>query len=132
VAAAAVLIVLAAGCRGASPPPAGHDQLATIAKYYGLYQGQHHGETPASEQKLKEFIRARDRSVNVESLFVSPRDQQPFVIRYGKKVAAPGPGGASIVAYEKAGVSGRRLVARCTVQVEEIAEVKLKELLPNP
>jgi hypothetical protein len=61
-------------------------------------------------------------------MFVSPRDSEAYVVLYGLKLAPPDPQkGAPIVAYEKTGVNGKRLVARSTTQVEEIEEAKLKE-----
>ena len=56
-----------------------------------------------------------------------------YVILYGKKAAVPDPQkGMPIVAYEKVGVGGKRLVARSTTQVEEVDDAKLREWVPNP
>src|SRR5438132_11173148 len=85
---AAALTTLVTGC----PAPArvaGHDNLSVIARYYGLYQGSNKGQTPPNEKKLKEFMQQKDASLKVDELFVSPRDSEPYVVRYAIQFGVP-------------------------------------------
>jgi hypothetical protein len=129
---AGMLLQLAAGCTSSSQTST-QSNLAILAKNYGMYQAQNQGQTPPDEKKFKEFIQKQDPAAKVDELFTSPRDGQPYVILYGKKAAVPDPQkGMPIVAYEKVGVGGKRLVARSTTQVEEVDDAKLREWVPNP
>ena len=69
---------------------------------------------------------------DVESLFVSPRDGQPYVVRYGLKFGGPSPGGSPVVAYEQTGVGGYRYVAFAVGGAEQVDEKRFRELVPEP
>src|SRR5436190_1123516 len=130
VAVGAVCLSVLAGCGAPSTHVTGEDNLRALAKYYGQYQGQHQGKTPPGEKPFKEFIQKKDPGAKVDELFVSQRDHEPFVVLYNQKVGMPDPNtGAPVIAYEKTGVSGKRMVARSTTAVEEVDEAKFKELV---
>jgi len=123
-------LAFAAGCGGPSSPPPGQNNLRDLAKYYGLYQGQNQGRTPPNEKQFKEFIQKKDAAVKPDEVFISPRDHEPYVVLYNLKLGPPDPvKGAPVVAYEKTGVGGKRMIARSTTAVEEVDEAKLKELV---
>src|SRR5687768_10268696 len=105
--AAGCLIALAGCTGGRSEAPTEELRLRDLAKCYGFFQGQNRGRTPADEKQFKEFIRKTAPSEKVDELFVSPRDNEAYVVRYNIKVGPPGPGGAPVVAYEKTGVGGK-------------------------
>ncbi|MCA9246100.1 MAG: hypothetical protein KDA42_03265 [Planctomycetales bacterium] len=129
-----------AGCgSGASSAETEGSSLKPLAVLYGRYIGQHRGQPPASEAEFKEFIRSFEPPAlkslgvhDVDQLFVSQRDGQPFVVLYGEKSKALGPAGAPIVAYEKQGIGGRRFVASESGAVEEMDEEQFRALVPNP
>ena len=125
----AVVCVTLAGCTGGGGqlPPA-HANLQNLAKFYGMYQSQNKGKTPADEKTFKEFIRKSDPAAKVDEMFVSPRDNEPYVVRYNQKLGVPGQF-APIIAYEKAGSGGRHMVARSLGQVEEVDAAALKDQL---
>jgi hypothetical protein len=68
---------------------------------------------------------------DVQALFVSSRDKEPYVILYGPLTGPPGPGGQPVFAYEKTGVGGTRMVATSLGAVEEVDETRLKQLVPS-
>ena len=112
--------------------------LKPLAVFYGQFTGRHRGRSPANEAEFKEFLRSLSSeqlaTFNVtdpESLFVSPRDQEPYVIIYGSPSGPPGPGGAPVIAYEQVGVGGKRFVASSIGAVEEVDEARFKELVPD-
>jgi hypothetical protein len=113
--------------------------LKPLMVLYGRYIGQHRGQPPPDETTFKEFIKSTDTSAlpaggvkgDVDALFISTRDQQPYVIIYGQPKGPPGPGGQPVVAYEQVGVDGRRYVASTLGAIEEVDEARFRELVPD-
>jgi hypothetical protein len=130
---------LATTC-GCTPPAAVEQQGSTLkplAILYGRFLAQHRGQPPANEAEFRTFVDKEAPSLleqfavkDVPSLFVSARDNQPYVILYGRLTGPPGPAGQPVFAYEKAGVGGKRMVATSLGAVEEVDEAKFKELVP--
>ena len=130
----AVLYPVLAGCDGGGTAGVKQEEssLKKLALFYGPYQGQHEGALPPDEQALKEFIKAQGIT-DVDALFVSERDKQPYVILYaGETLGTEGPGGSPVVAYEKYGVGGKRYVASTLGAVEEVDDAKFREWVKNP
>ena len=140
----AVLIsfcVVAAGCQR---KPAGElapaeSNVKSIAIFYGRYMSQNRGRTPPDKEALKKFIASHPATelaalkiTDVEQLFVSPRDQQAYVVLYGAKLPPPGPSGSPVIAYEKDGDGGRRFVAFANAGVEELDDARFRQLVPQP
>jgi len=133
--------VVAAGCEGKTgrelePVEA---NVKNIAIFYGRYLSQNRGRTPPDQEALKKFITSHPATelaalkiTDVEQLFVSPRDNQPYVVLYGAKLPPPGPSGSPVIAYEKDGAGGRRFVAFANAGVEELDDVRFRQLVPQP
>ena len=64
---------------------------------------------------------------NVDELFISERDGQPYVIFYGRPPAGLNP---DLVGYEQTGVDGKRFVGFGLGVVEEVDEQRFSELVP--
>jgi hypothetical protein len=136
-----VLCVALAGCGGHRANQAQEESnLKPLALLYGQFIGQNRGQPPATEAQFKDFIRAQGKTLlesfhvsDVDGLFVSSRDGKPYVVRYGPAAAKgpPGPGSAPVIAYEQAGVGGRRFVASSMGAVEEVDEARFKQLVPQ-
>jgi hypothetical protein len=134
---ALVLCALLSGC-GAGHRESEERQrsnLKPLAVFYGRFIGQHRGQPPASEKEFKDFIRSLGTKQlvgfdvsDVESLFISSRDQQPYVVLYGRSAPA---GKARIVAYEREGAGGTRFVANDLGDVQEVDEAQFKEMVPG-
>ena len=88
---------------------------------------------PSGPQELKEFIQENSTlgAEEVDKLFVSSRDNEPFVVFYNLRLTAPNAKGGPAIAHEKTGVNGKRLVALPTTQVIEADENRLAELVPK-
>ena len=133
--------VVAAGCQHPTSrevPPA-ESNVKNIAIFYGRYLAQNRGRTPPDKEALKKFIASHPATelaalkiTDVEQLFVSPRDNQPYVVRYGAKLPPPGPSGSPVIAYEKDGDGGRRFVAFANAGVEELDDARFRQLVPQP
>ena len=64
---------------------------------YGSFMQEHNGAPPKDEAEFKSFLAKyaakRLKPYNVDSvdeLLISPRDEQPFVVVYGKKLGFQG------------------------------------------
>ncbi len=125
------------GCGGGSPPqPPVESSLQKLAVIYGQYLGSHRGQAPVNEQELREFLETMSESerqkqgiTDISKFFQSPRDGQPYVVRYGVQLGAPGPDGAPWVAHEKTGQAGKRFIAFSTGQMDEVDEAKFQAIL---
>lgn len=134
--------VIPLGWSGCSAPANVDEQVSTLkplAVLYGRFPAQHRGQEPANEAEFRAFVEKEAPSLleqfavkDVSSLFISSRDNQPYVILYGKLTGPPGPGMQPVFAYEKVGVGGKRLVASGLGAVEEVDEAKFKQLVPSP
>ncbi|MCS7237770.1 MAG: hypothetical protein NZ899_05800 [Thermoguttaceae bacterium] len=138
-AALAVCLVLG-GCSqgGRASAPMQESTIKPLGLLYGQFMGQHQGRPPASEEEFKQFVRERGMGMlkqfnvpDVESLFVSPRDKQPYVVIYGEIKGPPALAGQPVIAYERQGVGGKRFVANSLGAVEEVDETKFRELVPQ-
>jgi hypothetical protein len=113
--------------------------LKPLAVLYGQFTGQHRGQPPENEAQFREFVRTQGPAAlasfgitDPESIFVSSRDGEPYVIRYGADQAGPpGTSEPRVVAYEKTGVGGKRFVANALGAIEEVDEARFKELVPD-
>jgi hypothetical protein len=117
---AAALLGLLPGCstdrtaaRVAAMNTANGQRLANIYSAFQNYQGR----GPRDETDFKAFIKAFDPAKltmmgidasNLDALFTSERDRQPFKIRYG---IGGGRGSVAAVVFEQAGSGGKKQVA---------------------
>jgi len=132
---------LLAALTGCTPSGNTAEQVSTLkplAILYGRFIPQHRGQAPANEAEFRAFVEKEGPSLleqfavkDVNSLFVSSRDNQPFVILYGPLTGPPGPAGQPVFAYEKVGVGGRRMVATSLGAVAEVDEAEWKRLVPT-
>jgi hypothetical protein len=143
-------VVLVLFCLVVSAPGCGTNELesSTAVKLRGLgnfyldYAVAKNGKGPADEQDLRKHMRHIEGSVlrmngvdpnNLDPLFVSDRDQEPFVVLYGLTLRDISGAGGPLVAHEKNGKKGKRLVVFGNAKVEEVDEARFQELKsPKP
>lgn len=136
-----VLICLAVGmgCRSTPAPAQGSDsEIKKLGIICMRFVGKHRGKAPVDRAELDTFLEElgqKELAVmgisKPDAVFHSSRDNQPIVIRYGITIPPPGPGLPTVIAYEKEGFGGQRLVAFATAGVEQVNEARLKELVPE-
>jgi hypothetical protein len=121
------------GCRGGGQPePEAKVRLTKLLHLYQVYV-EKNKKGPPNEQALRSFgqkLSAQERDEYLigddpDNIFTSPRDQQPYVIRYNVKLEPGGPTRA--VAWEANGQDGKRFVALTTGYVEEYDDQTFKE-----
>lgn len=90
---------------------------------------QQSGQGPKNEEAFKKYIAGVDQELlgsmgidptQIDKLFVSERDQQPFDIRYDVRSSFREAMVGLI--FEREGVGGSRLVGMSTIAVKEIAD----------
>ena len=96
------------------------------------------GKGPANERELKVHMKAlpdfvlRPSGVDpeaIDSSFASLRDNEPFVVLYNVGIGGLSATEGPVVAHEKTGKNGMRLVVMANCKVALVDEAKLKEMI---
>jgi hypothetical protein len=96
------------------------------------------GQGPANEQQLRQHLRnvpaflveaSGINSQPASRTFVSERDGEPLVIRYGVGISQKTAAEAPVIACEKKGKDGTRYIAFANGHVACVDEVAAKELM---
>lgn len=120
------------GCGNSKDPKsmiaaANDSNVKRLATMYSFFHLKNNFKGPKNEAELREFIEAQDVKrlsladidpANLDDLFVSERDQEPFVIRYGKDTYIRGP--SIPVVFEATGVDGMRQIGFCNGSMQEV------------
>lgn len=129
-----------AGCRAKSDVPVGDaaENIRKLTLAYVQYAASHRGIGPPSQEVLtkylvdqKEFTREE-----IDRFFVSPRDNQPYVIRWGIRpvgtgVMGPDPPKPAILIFEQTGVESVRYVADGQMSVKELSAEEFAQAVPD-
>jgi hypothetical protein len=131
-------LIVAFGCgsqeagTGAGADPSRIKELATL---YTSFMNRHAGRPPATESEFKQYVVERGEPLfksagvsTADELFVSPRDNEPYVILYGNEAAKLISRG--IVVHERTGVGGRRLIGYRIGSIEELDDAEFRKLVP--
>jgi hypothetical protein len=129
--------IVAAGCGsgqsgGDAAPDTSH--IKELTTLYVSYMNRNAGRPPASDAEFKKYVAdnggplLESVGTSAEQLFVSPRDNEPYVILYGSEAAKLLRHG--IVVHERSGVDGRRLVGYRGGFVNEVDEAEFRKLVP--
>lgn len=128
------------GCSSRTNPDAAIASVNTtnlqrLANLYFTYQSQHDWHGPADESDFKSFLRGYPEHMltrigidpsNIDKLFISERDGQPFKIRYG--VPGSSMGSSAPVVFEATGDGKGRLVGFLDMQQREVDDSEYKSL----
>jgi hypothetical protein len=136
----AVLLAVAAlpGCGSSELDSPTAKKLGALGNFYLEHVVAKSGKGPENEQEFKKHIRATPDHVlsvsgidrgSIDALFSSERDQEPFVVVYGQTITKVGGNSAPVVAHEKTGKNGKRLVGFANGKVELLDESRLNALL---
>jgi hypothetical protein len=132
-------LVVIVGCERQGPASqiaaANNSNIRRLGNLYKAYQLRNGNQGPADEAAFKKFLhemsptrleRMQIDANNIDGLFVSERDGQPFVIRY--KVSG-GIGSVDPVVFEQNGSGGKRQVGFSDGSVEEVDQSRYDQLL---
>ena len=137
----AVVVAMTAATAGCSngpskPAPLGGSNLSRLAMLYTLYM-QNNKAPLTNEQELITYAKSLKPEglkslgvdvAQVEQYLTSPRDGKPYRIIF--KVQGGEPANPPVVAYEQAGVNGKREVGFMFGKVEEVDEARFRQLVP--
>lgn len=124
-------LVAFAGCGGTdvnSMIAAANDtNVKRLATLYSYFHIQNRNKGPKNEEQLRQFIESQDAdrlkrggidATKLDDLFISERDNEPFVVRYRVNTVIRGP--ALPVIFESTGVDGMRQVGFCNGSMKEV------------
>ncbi len=134
-----LLLVLGAapGCGSNELESPTANKLRGLAKLYLDCAVSKGGRGPASEQEFHKHLRRLEGFVlrmngvdpaGLETAFISERDGDPFVVLYGVSITQISGTSAPLVAHEKTGKNGKRLVAFANAKVEAADEARFQQL----
>jgi hypothetical protein len=93
--------------------------------------------SPKDEAAFKKHIKGLRPSVqydckidpdNIDASFVSERDNQPLVVMYNEDVGKISGDSKKVIAHEKTGKNGKRLVVFAGTKVDLVGEAELEQL----
>jgi hypothetical protein len=92
---------------------------------------------PPDQAALKKHLQGLRPSVqydyhidsnNIDAFFISERDNEPFVVMYGQGVGKISADSKHVIAHEKTGKNGKRLVVFTSTKVDIVNEQELEQL----
>ena len=132
-------LTITVGCGGRDAESqiaaANDSNLRRIGNLYKAYQLRHGNKGPGSEEEFKTFLhqmppvrleRMQVDPGDIDGLFISEEDGQPFVIRYG---VDGGLGTSEAVVFEQNGSGGKRQVGFTDGSVEDVDASRYEQLL---
>ncbi len=115
---------------------ANDSNVKRLATMYSFFHTLNKFKGPKDEAELRSFIEAQDPkrlsladidATKLDELFVSERDGEPFVVRYGVDTIIRGP--SLPVIFESLGVDGTRQVGFCNGSMKEVDNEEYDRLL---
>jgi hypothetical protein len=135
-----LLIVVACGLIGcgsrSTKPDPSPTNLRQIQALYRVYTQVRGGVGPRDANEFKRFIRAEGSGdaqrlhvdlTQLDQLFISPRDEQPYLINYGLRLADE-QNKRQIIVAERVGHNGKRAIGDLRGWVEEVDADQAAEL----
>src|SRR5262249_15901812 len=135
-----LVTIAAAGCGSDELNSSTAAKLKALATLYLDYAVAKRGQGPRSEQVLKNHMRSLPDFVlqmngggpeGIDAVFVSHRDQEPFAVLYGVTISGLSGTSAPLLAYEKTGKKGKRLVVFANTKVAHVDESQLPGLMSS-
>src|SRR5258708_2311160 len=89
-------VVTLSGCGGSAIDPVSAKRLKMLSDLYCMYADAHSQSGPSDAEALKKHIRSLPGQAimsmsldlnKLDEMFTSPRDQQPYTVRYGMRVS---------------------------------------------
>jgi hypothetical protein len=93
--------------------------------------------SPPNEAAFKKHIKGLRGSVqydykidpnNIDAFFVSERDNEPFVVLYNEGVGKISGSSKKVIAHEKTGKNGKKLVVFASTKVDVVSDSELEQL----
>ena len=133
----AVVALIASGCNSNVTGGANKQERSRLKPLVVLYASATGAlnHPPQSEGEFKKYIASQKGRMldvlhveNAEELFISERDGEPYVVSYGPPANGKP---REVIAHEKVGVDGTRMVGYATGVVVELDEEHFREVVPQ-
>lgn len=137
---ALAIILATVGCGGQPEVPVGDaaDNIRKLALAYVQFAAANRGVGPANQESLTKFMVERSGIPREEAdkHFVSIRDNQPYVIRWGLRPMGSGAMGPEVpkpetIIFERTGADGIRYVADGRMSIRQLTDEQLGQLVPD-
>jgi hypothetical protein len=131
---------LSAGCGsgegGAVVEKRDVSQMRVVGILYGRCMQANGGAAPANEEKFAAFMQQEPENWNKlaptpKELLTSPRDGQPLVVVYGRRLKDDPEIGFPLIAHEKTGVDGQQMVISTNGTVQLKSPDEVAQLFPS-
>lgn len=132
--------LLLAGCGGADAnsmiADANDTNVKRLATMYSFFHIKNKNKGPKNEEQLRAFIESQDAdrlkrggidATKLDELFVSERDGEPFLVRYGVNTVIRGP--SLPVIFESTGIDSMRQVGFFNGSMQEVDEDEYDRLM---
>jgi hypothetical protein len=114
------------------------ERIRKLALAYVEFSAANRGVGPGDKQALKKFL-LKEHGLSeqeAEELFVSPRDNQPYTIRWKLALAGSGPIGPKppkpkLIIYETNGLDGARYVADDRISIVQMTQEEFAAAVPS-
>ena len=133
------VLSLQVGCESHTSGVTQTDTKTQIERLFNLYKSyvEANRKAPPNEKALKDYAKGLSEKQldeqmigkDLEAIFVSPRDKEPFQVVYGQMLTSGGEPVAVI--YEKTGEKGNKYVALSIGYTEEYDDETFKGYLPK-
>lgn len=117
-----------------SAGPGESSNLRVLSRLYVKYQASNQGVAPPDETAFKAFIQQTGQPIleaehvaDIAGLFISERDGEPYVIKYGSDKNSTID--HSVIGYERSGKDGTRVTCFDFGVLEALGEVEFNELV---
>jgi hypothetical protein len=128
------------GCGSKSDVPVGKaaENIRKLALAYVQFAATNKGIGPSNRDALATFLAKQNRlsREDAEAYFVSPRDNQPYLIRWGLRPLGstsigPDVPAPAIIIIERTGVNGARYVADGQLGIRQLSDEELRQAVPD-
>ncbi len=135
---AAMVATTGCGRRPEVPVGDGAERIRKLALAYVQYAATNRGVGPADQQALAKFLMQRNKLSKeaAEASFISPRDNQPYIVRWGQRPMGSHPAGdespePAIIILESTGADGTRYVANGLISIKQLSAEELARVVPD-
>jgi hypothetical protein len=128
------------GCGRSSQIPVGDaaENIRKLALSYVQFAAANKGVGPANEESLAKFLAERNGLTReqAQTYFISPRDQQPYVVLWGRRPLSSNPTGEavptpSIIIFERTGADGIQYLADGQLRIQQLTADEINRLVPE-
>ena len=134
------MVVTIGGCGRKSDVPVGDaaERIRKLTLAYVQYAATNRGVGPADQDALAKYIMQSNgvSKEEADAYFISPRDNQPYIVKWGQRPMGSGPIGHDppppvVLILESTGADGTRYVGNGLVSIQQMSAEELARAVPD-